>query len=223
MAYRNVVPTLVLVTLGAIHLFSQQGANPASAPEFPILLHQTVTAGKTPPGSKIQAKLAIATLVNGTVIPRNAVFSGEVVESVAMTATEPSRLSIRMDSAQWKDGSATIKAYFTGWYYPTVDEAGQDLQYGPQQPARRTWNGQGEYPDSNSHVYRPFPSGDSDKGQTAPDTSSSTTSKNRALMKNIEVGRSADGAVVLVSKHTNIKLEKYTTYVVSSGEAAAQK
>ena len=68
---------------------------------------------------------------------KNAVFSGKVIESVAKTSTEPSRLAIRMDSVQWKDGSAAVKIYLTAWIYPTTVASGQDLQYGPQQSQAR--------------------------------------------------------------------------------------
>lgn len=221
MAQRMAVPGLILILVGSTVL---AGQNPAPSsnfanPEFPVVLQQGITAGKTPVGTKIQAKLLIATLVNGTVVPKNAIFSGEVTESVAKTTTEPSRLSIRMDLAQWKNGSAPLKAYFNGWYYPTVEEVGQDVQYGPQQPAQRTWNGQGQYPDPNSRSYKPFPGSDSDKGSSVPDTPSSVTAKNRALMKDIEVGRDTDGTIVLLCKRANIKLEKYATYVVSTEDA----
>ena len=182
-----------------------------------MIMQQSVTAGKTPAGTKIQAKLEVATLVDGTVIPRNAVFSGEVIESVAKTATEPSRVALRMDSVQWKSGSAAVKVYLTAWYYPARDEMGQDLQYGPQQPANRTWNGQGQYPDPNSKVYRPFPGNESDKGTSVPDTPSATTSSHRVLMKDVETASGSDGALALVSKRTNIKLDKLTTYVLASG------
>jgi len=218
MALRTVLPALILCLLGSPGLFGQGGV-PAKTPEFPVILEQSVTSGKTPVGSKIQAKLIIATLFSGKVIPRNAVLSGEVTESVAKSGTVASRLAIRMDSVQWKTGSSAVRVYFTGWYYPNLDEAGQNLQYGPQQPAQRTWNGQGQYPDPNSHVYRPFPSGDSDKDSSGPDTSSSTMAKNSVLMKDVEVQHGTDGAIVLTSKHSNIKLERYTTYVVSTGDA----
>ena len=46
-------------------------------------MKQDVTAGKTPVGTKVQAKLQVATLVDGTVLPKNTVFSREVTESVA--------------------------------------------------------------------------------------------------------------------------------------------
>ena len=88
--------------------------------EFPVIMRQNVAAGATPVGTKIQAKLTVATLVNGVVVPQGAILSGEVIESVAKSATDPSRLAIRMDSAQWKNRSAPIKAYLTGWYYPAA-------------------------------------------------------------------------------------------------------
>ena len=81
-------------------------------------MQQKITAGITPVGTKVQAKLTISTLVHGTVIPRDAVLSGEITESVAKSADAPSKLGIRMDMAQWKNGSLPIKAYLTEWYYP---------------------------------------------------------------------------------------------------------
>lgn len=224
MCYRRLLPTLVLgLIVSNPMLWGQQETTPAKSPDFPVVLQQSVTAGKTPVGSKIQGKLVMATLFEGTVIPRNATFTGEVVESAAKTATDPSRLAIRMDSAQWKNGSAALKVYFTGWYYPRVDESGQDLQYGPPQPANRTWNGQGQYPDPNSKVYRPFPGGDSDKDSSVPDTPSSVPAKNAQLMKDVEAARGSDGTIALTSKRSNLKLERYTTYVVSAGETVPQK
>jgi hypothetical protein len=192
----------------------------AVAQEFPVVFQENVVAGKTPVGTKIQAKLRMATLVSGNVIPQGAVFSGEVVESVGKDNADPSKLAIRIDSAQWKNGSATLKVYVVGWFYPFASQAGQDLQYGPQQPATRTWNGAGEYPADNSKVYRPFPSGISDSG-SSPDTSNSITSNHRVKMKNVETDRAADGTITLASHHSNIKLDKSTTYVLASTDLLA--
>ena len=187
-----------------------------------MFLEQSVSAGKTPVGTKIQAKLGVATLVNGTVVPKNAVFSGEVIESVAKTATDPSRLSIRMDSAQWKNGSAVVKLYVTSWYYPTKFEAGQDVQYGPQKPAIQTWNGAGAYPDPNSDTYTPFPKSDSNSGAAVPDTANSITSNHRVRMKDVE-SSSMNDTLTLVSKKTNLKLDKLTTYVLAGSDLLAPK
>lgn len=211
------VSTLVLCICWTLAGIGQEKpALPApGAQEFPVILQQSITAGKTPVGTTIQAKLWVATLLNGAVIPRNAVFSGEVVESVARTKTDPSRVSLRMDSVQWKNGSATVKVYLTAWYYPARDANGQNLQYGPQQPANRTWNGEGQYPDPNSKVYKPFPGGDSSQGAAVPDTPNATISSHRVLMPDVETASGDDGSVALVSKKTNIKLDKLTTYVLA--------
>jgi len=218
---RIVGPLSGFAIFGSAALLSQQVPSPSALPgvrEFPVILQQNVTAGKTTVGTRIQAKLVVATLVAGAVIPRNAVFSGEVIESVAKTATEPSRLGIRMNSEQWKNGSASIQVYLTAWYYPSVAKTGQDLQYGPTLPANRTWNGQGQYPDPRSTDYKPFPGRDSDQGAAAPDTPASVTSNHRVLMKDVESGHNNDGAITIASTHSNLKLDKITTYVVATGD-----
>lgn len=217
------LPFAAFLSLCSIAAFSQQASNaPASAAaqEFPVAFQDNIVAGKTPTGTKVQGKLGMATLVNGTVIPQGAVFSGQVVESVAKTKTDPSRLAVRIDSAQWKNGSAKLSVYVVGWFYPFIAQNGQDLQYGPQQSATRTWNGMGEYPAQNSHVDRPFPSGGSDSN-SSPDTSSSATSAHRVQMKNVQTDRNADGTIALVSSHSNIKLDRSTTYVLAGADLLA--
>ena len=90
-------------------------------------MRQNVTAGKTPVGTEVQAKLLVGTMGDGAAFPKNAIFSGKLIESVAKTSTEPSRLATRMDSIQWKDGSAAVKIYLTAWIYPRAVATGQDL------------------------------------------------------------------------------------------------
>jgi hypothetical protein len=187
--------------------------------EFPVLLEQSVTAGKTAIGTAVQAKLVAATLVNGVVLPKNAVFAGVVTESAEKNKAEPSRLAIRIDSVQWKGGSAQVKVYLTSWYYPSTDaDAAQNLQYGPTQSASATWNGQGSYPSQNSKVYQPFPGRDSNQGSAVPDTPVPVTSNHRVAMKNVESSVGSDGAIALASKHSNLKLDKLTTYVFSNSD-----
>jgi hypothetical protein len=221
------VSILVLSGIYSCTLLSQEKAkDPASSSgiqEFPVILQQSVTAGKTPAGTKIQAKLWVATLLDGAVIPRNAVFSGEVVESVAKKGTDPSRISVRMDSVQWKNGSAAVRVYLTAWYYPARNEGGQDLQYGPTQPANRTWNGEGQYPDPNSKVYKPFPGSGSDSGSSVPDTPTATTSNHRILMQDVTTASGSDGTLTLVSARTNLKVDKLTTYVLANGNLSGKK
>jgi hypothetical protein len=223
MAVRSVA---LLVLCSTTLLAQQTPAAPASSGthEFPVIMEQNVTAGNTPVGTKVRAKLTLATLVDGTVVPRNAVFTGQVIESVAKSATDASRLAIRMDSVQWKKGSAPIKVYLTAWCYPSMSMPGGDLQYGPPQSPSKTWNGAGAYPDPNSPVYKPFPGGDSDtRSDSVPDTAASVTSHHRVVMKNVESARNSDGAVTITSRHSNIKLDKLTTYVLATNDLLPPK
>jgi len=84
--------------------------------EFQVVFESSVTSGKTPAGTKIKARLSMATLLNGTVVPRNAKFSGEVVLSQAKTSNGPSLLSVRMDSVSWKNGSIPVRVFLTEWF-----------------------------------------------------------------------------------------------------------
>jgi hypothetical protein len=192
---------------------------PAKALEFPMNLQENIVAGKTAVGTAVQGKLVTATLLNGTVVPKNAVFSGVVTESVEKTKTEPSRLAIRMDTVQWKGQTTQVSVYLSPWYYPSVQEAGaQDLQYGPTQSAKATWNGQGQYPSQNSKIYEPFPGRDSGQGSAVPDTPTPVTSNRRVAMKNVESSVNSSGAVTIFSKHSNLKLDRVTTYVFANSD-----
>jgi hypothetical protein len=226
---RTMLVGSVLSTLafGCAAVLGQQKAAAPSAPaarEFPVIMQQKVTAGATPVGTRITAKLTVATLVDGVVFPRNTEFSGEVTESVAKSASGPSRLAIRMDSAQWKNGSAPIKVYLTEWYYPTRFEEGQKLAYGPGSAPGKTWNGAGTYPDPNSPISKPFPGhetdGSPDSGPTAP---LAVTSDHRVMMKDVTSARNGDGSVVITCTRANIKLDKVTSYVLAAGELVPAK
>jgi hypothetical protein len=199
-----------------------EGSRSSETREFPVIMQQNVAAGATPVGPKVHAKLLVATLVDGEVVPRNAVLSGEVTESVAKSATEPSRLAIRMDLAQWKHGSAPLRLYLTAWYYPTATMMSQDLSYQPPDAALspRNWNGEGPYPVPNSPATQPFPGPDTDRGgnPAPPASPSSSISKHRVLMKDVESKRDPDGTVSLTCTRFNIKIDKLTTYVLAAGD-----
>jgi hypothetical protein len=187
--------------------------------ELPIILRQTVEAGKTAVGTKVEARLVMATMINGAVLPRGAVISGEVTESVAKSINSPSRLAIRMDSAQWKNGEAKFKVYLTAWYYPPAPApmVPPDLSYGPPGDTRN-WGGVNPTVDTTDP---PNPaqrlSTQQDNGVNV-DALASVISKGRVLMKNVKSASGADGSVVLVSSRSNIKLNKVTTYVLAINE-----
>ncbi len=216
---------ILIFLLGSATLLSQTtrpSVISAASTEFPVILRQRVEAGKTPIGTKVQAKLSLATMTDAGVIPQDATFSGEVIESVGKTATTPSRLAIRMDSAQWKNGSAPVTVYLTSWFYPLTAITSRDLSHSPEDASHsdRTWAGPGNYPMPGSPAPPPrFPP--SDKGRddgTVPPAPSSNISQHRVLMKNVESTSASDGTVTLTSTHSTIKLDKTTTYVLAAGD-----
>jgi hypothetical protein len=191
---------------------------PPNAQEFPVMMRQSVTAGKTPVGTKVQAILGIATLVSGKVIPDGAVFSGVVVESAAKSAAGPSRLSIRMDSAQWKTGSLALTTYLTQWYHPMRLTLGED-RFDDRPDAN------GEHSKRTWAAYNPNPSdavlfpNDSNQAhlKTAPPPAMSI-SERRVTIKDVQLEKDSNGEQILVSTRSNIKLDKSTTYVLSNCE-----
>jgi hypothetical protein len=183
--------------------------------EFPVTMRQKVSAGKTPAGTKVEAKLTIATLVGGKVIPVGATFSGEVVESAAKSATGPSRLAIRMNSVRWKTGSVTIPVYLTAWYYPILMATDENRSNDPLSP-RIGRNRSGTY-SPNSPAAAPFPGGPT--GPNDPDVGpGSIVSDTRVVMKDVESTRQSDGALALTSNRVSLKLDKTTTYVLATGD-----
>src|ERR1700685_3777206 len=70
----------LVIVLGSAVLRSQQppaAPTPSVPRDFPVIMRQNVVAGTTAVGTKVQAKLVIATLVDNVVIPRDAMLSGE--------------------------------------------------------------------------------------------------------------------------------------------------
>jgi hypothetical protein len=73
-------------------------------------------------------------------------------------------------------------------------------------------------------VVKPFPGGDSKTSSDAvPNTAAAVTLRRRVPMKNVMSGKHDDGAVVIASSHSDIKLDKLTTYVFAADELRASK
>jgi hypothetical protein len=195
--------------------------------ELPATMRKKIIAGVTPVGTVVQAKLEVATLVNGVVVPENAILSGEVTESAAKSATAPSRLAIRMDSAHWKQHGApqvltlTKKVYLTAWSYPAPSTIPDSLyQPSTDLPSSRALTRLGSPLPPTRRLPDPDDSSDSPASKQPASTTTSSAGPHRVLMKDVESIRARDGAVALTSRHSNIKLDKSTTYVFAGGELA---
>ena len=214
-----------LVVQGAILGFcsaasiGQQRPQASSSPvlrEFPVVLQQSVEAGKTPAGTKVQGKLAAATLFDGALIPKNAVTSGVVVESESKRGKEQARLAIRMNTVTWNGGWAPLGAYLMPLYYPTTWQAVPNLPDGSPDPDSRTLNGAGQ---SGSPMSRTSPGSGSEASQGAIPNIPAISNR-PVRMENVALAPSSDGGIALVSEHANIKLTKLTTYVFAAGDSA---
>jgi hypothetical protein len=201
--------------------------------EFPVLLRQKVVAGKTSVGTKVQARLTVATFLNRVVVPEDAVFSGEVIESAKKSGTDPSRLGIRMDSVQWRNKnqsaptvvSLTPPLYLTAWYYPLSSPVSKESMASQSDSVynQRLGNNNGMHSAQRNGGLPPFGSADPDGDKNADKSTapSSDVSNHRVGMKDVESGRGAEGAVTLSSKRFNLKLNKTTTYVLAAGTLGA--
>jgi hypothetical protein len=217
-----------LVVQGAIFAFcsaasigqqSHQASPPPVLRQFPVILQQSVEAGKSPAGTKVQGKLAAATLFNGTLIPKNAVTSGVVVESESKRGKDRARLAIRMNTVSWNGGWAPLYAYLMPLYYPATGQAVPNLTNESPDPDSRTLNGPNQ--SSESPMSRPFPGGGSEANQGAiPDVA--ILSSRPVRMKNVVLEPTSNGGIALVSEHANIKLFKMMTYVFAADESSAR-
>jgi hypothetical protein len=198
--------------------------------EFPVYLQQKVTAGITPVGTRVAAKLTIATLVQGKVVPQGAVLTGEVTESQAKSADSPSKLGIRVVLAEWKGGSLPIKAYLTEWYYPPrrpLTEDDNSALSAIHGSVGITIGGGTPYPPSASPGASRFPDDEpptsSPRIDPHPDNTTANVSPHRVRMRDVETTRSDDGSISLVCKKRSLKLDKGTIYALASYTLSASE
>ena len=213
-----------LVVQGAILAFcsaassGQQSHQASPTPvlrEFPMVLQQSVEAGKTPAGTQVQGKLAAATQFYGTLIPKNAVTSGVVVESEPKRGKDGARLAIRMNTVSWNGGWTPLNAYLMPLYYRATGQAVPNLPSESPDPDSRTLNGPNQ--SSESPMSRPFPGGGS---EAIPDVA--ILSSRPVRMRNVALEPTSNGGIALVSEHAKIKLFKMTTYVFAADESSAK-
>lgn len=203
-------------------LLAQESKPASSVPlrEFPVVLQQTVEAGKTPVGAKVIGKLAVATTFRGIVIPQDAVVTGVVFESVRKSSTTPSRLGIRMENAKWKGESACMmKAYFMPLYYPMVSQSMQGPPSESSDSNSSAMNGPNQ--SGSSPMSSPSMSGNSEAVQDAIPAIQTRASR-PVSMRNVTMEPVENTGLELVSAHDNIKLHKMTTYVLAAFETPAK-
>lgn len=218
---------LIHVFVGVLAVAQQPKTNSGAHPvqEFPVVLQENVIAGKTPVGTPVHTKLMLATLVNGVVVPQDAVLSGRVEESTPKTGPGPCRLKIHLDMAQWKGGSVPLNAFLTNIYYANrlietpPNEALPDtsassdlmLVHGGLQHQNST------DVESRRAAWSRQSAGSPPSDQAHPAESSRwEASVYRKPMRNVVLSRETNGSTAIVSPRDTIKLDKNTAYSFES-------
>lgn len=230
---------LVLLA-SCITAFAQQtktDSNPQPGLEFPAALQRKVVAGSTPVGFVVNARLTMATLIDGVVIPENAVIIGHVEKSVAKTADAPSVIEIKFDSARWKKGSAPLNLYLAGAYYPIEFRGPGDDPSGIHGEVGLTMGGAAQrdpFPSANGGIQNGtgmsnsggVPTVDANR-QGFPDSRTSMTtsevSKHWVRLENVDTVSTAEGSLQITSKERNLKLDKGTIYLLRTAPVPAAK
>jgi hypothetical protein len=172
----------------------------------------------------------MATLMDGVVIPQNAVISGHVEQSVAKTKDIPSLLKIRFDLARWKKGSAPVNLYLAGCYYPIDFRSPSDSASGMHgeigvmmgsAPPDGLPRGNSGMPTAE------MPSLDASRQDTYPDPRPGVTlsevSKHWVRMEKVETVAAPDGGLQVTSSDRNLKLDKGTVYLLRNAPQPAAK
>jgi hypothetical protein len=222
MFHRRLVATAAIIGVCAAALIAQQSRPVSSSGvlrEFPVILQQSVEAGKTPVGTEVKGRLAVATQFHGTLIPRDAVVSGVIFESVRKSAKGPSRLGIRMENAKWKgEAACMMKAYLMPLYYPLTNQPAQAPPIDSPDPSSRTLSG----PNQSGSSPMSSPSSNNSEAIQEAMPQIATLASRPVSMKNVSMVPVPDNGVALVSEHDNIKLHRMTTYVLAAIETPAK-
>lgn len=194
--------------------------------ELPVVLQQKIIAGTTAAGTEVRAKLEMATLVNGVVVPKGATLKGRVEESSKKSATSPSRLKIKFETASWKTGTVALSAYFTGCYYPLNVEARPDSDmvseggfHGSVGIGAGGFSRPGSPPSDNDRGPAGMPPLDSRLSLPVPPPG---VSSHWVRMDKVDVAKQEDGSLAVTSSKKDLKLDKSTTYLLETSTTAGQ-
>jgi hypothetical protein len=216
---------LLACVLTSLFLTGQAKPAPNLPPglEFPASLRSKIVAGSTAVGTQVHAKLTMATLVDGVVIPQDAVLTGRIEQSVAKTAESPSLLKIKFESAHWKKEKVDLNLYLAGCYYPIEfnnpsEASGVHGEFGasvggvPPNSLPRSASGisgTGMPSLDASRQNDPYP-------DQRPGIVFSEVSKHWVRLEKVETIAENDGSLKLTSSDRNLKLDKGTVYLLRS-------
>lgn len=217
--WRNTLWAGMVVLSACCAIQAQQGSVPLPAVkrlELPVVLRQKIVAGVTPAGTLVEAKLQIATLVNGAVIPAGAILSGHVEVSAKNEGNNPSRVKIKFDSARWKKETAPLEVYATGAYYPVLryDNDGgatPNARYGAIDKGAS--GADDPYPPPPGPRPGKIPEG---FGADVPEPIATRVSSHWVRAEGTDAFVDDNGSITVISSTHDLKFDKDTTYLLTN-------
>ena len=212
---RLLIPSVLIAALALPTVAQKQpsSATPSPRLELPAHLLNKIEAGKTPVGTPVQAKLMMATLVRGQVVPENSVLSGMIEESTVKTKETPSRLRIHITSAKWQTGETKLDAYITSMYHPFWSQSSSRVRNQPlglQSPDAYNNDENVERQQRHEELERAAARSQDTSKAPGPDVG---VSSHRYPLPDATVATDADGSTSIVSARHNLKLDTKTIYV----------
>jgi hypothetical protein len=232
----------ISITLWALTAIAQP-TRPAAAvaQEFPAVFERKVVAGQVAQGSEFHARLKMATLVRGVVVPEGAELRGVVEESAAKSGDSPSRLKIHITQLKWGAGEMALDLYLTDHYdreltpgnSMSAEQGKTDLPVKGTGSEPSGWRNEGftsrpvrGTPSSLRTI--PLGSDDFDKKNREPSAApEKAAAATHGKLDGIESVRDASGAILLTSRTHTIKLGRELVYsfegVAPGAEPAARR
>jgi hypothetical protein len=208
---------LALPLLALLFLCSSLSAQVESAPagdpapdlQIPAVLNKTIRAEKVKPGDEVRLDLVEAILVgHGLVMPEGTHLYGHVLESEPVTASSGSRLSIKVERAEWRHQQLLLHAFISGLGVRKMNLGSTD----PQCDASSMMS---------ERAKRRVPTSPSQPDCSSRGVDQSVSMRDYSLQK-LQIRTRRDGSTTLISREENIHLPGGTLIMLHNVPASNQ-
>jgi hypothetical protein len=181
-------------------LLAQVESSPAGgelAPDLriPAVLNKTIRVDKVKPGDEVRLDLVEAILVgHGLVMPEGTHLYGHVLESEPLTASSSSRLSIKVERAEWRHQQLPLHAFISGLGVRKMNLVSRDPEC--EASSMMSKGAQRRVPTSPSQADCDAPSATDDHN----------TVVSEYHLQQLKLRTRPDGSTTLFSKEKNIQL-----------------
>ena len=206
------LPLLALLFLCS-PLLAQVESAPAGDPapdlQIPAVLNKTIRTEKVRPGDEVRLDLAEAILVgHGLVMPEGTHLYGHILESEPVTASSGSRLSIKVERAEWRHKQMPLHAFISGLGVRKMNLGSTD----PQCDASSMMS---------ERAQQRVPTSPSQPDCSSRGVDQSVLMRDYNLQK-LQLRTRPDGSTTLISKEKNIQLPGGTLIMLHNVPASKE-